>query len=143
MPDDAAPAFGQLLRRYRTEAALTQADLAERAGISTRAVSDLERGSGREPRLHTVSLLIQALGLTADQQVQLRTAARPSIAASSPAPQRASLPTLPIPATPLLGRDGEMTVLAARLRRGEVRLLTLTGPGRNRPTLTPPLTTKR
>ena len=35
--------FGELLRRYRVAAGLTQEALAERAGISTRGVSDLER----------------------------------------------------------------------------------------------------
>jgi predicted ATPase/class 3 adenylate cyclase len=36
---------------------------------------------------------------------------------------------LPIPATPLVGRDGELAVLLALLRSPGVRLVTLTGPG--------------
>jgi transcriptional regulator with XRE-family HTH domain len=40
----ADPAFGALLRRYREEAGLTQEALAERAGLSARGISDLERG---------------------------------------------------------------------------------------------------
>jgi predicted ATPase len=36
---------------------------------------------------------------------------------------------LPIPATPFLGRDGEIGEIAALLERPEVRLVTLTGPG--------------
>jgi adenylate/guanylate cyclase family protein/AAA domain-containing protein len=36
---------------------------------------------------------------------------------------------LPIPATPFLGRDRELTEVSGLLERGGVRLLTLTGPG--------------
>ena len=35
---------GELVRRHRTAAALSQEALAERAGLSVRAISDLERG---------------------------------------------------------------------------------------------------
>ncbi len=39
--------FAGLLRQLRTGARLTQEELAEAAGIRTRAVSDLERGVNR------------------------------------------------------------------------------------------------
>jgi len=42
---------------------------------------------------------------------------------------QAPLSPLPIPLTPLLGREQELTQLTALLCRPEVRLLTLTGPG--------------
>jgi len=130
VPDDAAPEFGELLRRCRTLVGLTQAQLAERAGISARAVSDLERGGGRAPRLQTVTLLAAALQLTPEQLAQLRTAARPTTTAVDLARQGAHPPPfLPTPATPLLGREAEVAVAAAMLAGDEVRLLTLTGPG--------------
>jgi tetratricopeptide (TPR) repeat protein/transcriptional regulator with XRE-family HTH domain len=56
-------AFGELLRRYRVAAMLTQEELAQRAGLSMRAVSDLERGVKCRPHPHTVRLLAEALGL--------------------------------------------------------------------------------
>ena len=44
MPEPAL-SFAGLLRRLRTEARLTQEELAGEAGLSPRSVSDLERGS--------------------------------------------------------------------------------------------------
>jgi len=41
--------FGVLLLRYRMAAGLSQEDLAERAGLSRRGISDLERGARRAP----------------------------------------------------------------------------------------------
>ena len=56
-----AGGFGALLRHHRVAAALSQEALAERAGVSTRAVSDLERGVKTRPHLETVRLLADAL----------------------------------------------------------------------------------
>ena len=55
-------AFGALLRRYRTAGGLTQEALAERAGLSARGISDLERGVSRSHRADTVQRLATALG---------------------------------------------------------------------------------
>ena len=55
--------FGDLVRWHRTAAALSQEALAERAGASARAISDLERGVHQAPHLETVRLLADALGL--------------------------------------------------------------------------------
>ena len=44
--------FAGLLRRLRSEAKLTQEELAEKAGLSLRAVSDLERGIHRTAPPH-------------------------------------------------------------------------------------------
>jgi DNA-binding XRE family transcriptional regulator len=41
--------FAVLLRRYRVAARLTQEELAERAALSARAITDLERGVRRFP----------------------------------------------------------------------------------------------
>src|SRR4051812_10486189 len=85
------PGFGDLLRRHRTAAALSQEELAERAGVSVRALSDLERGVHRAPRLETVRMLAEALGLAEDERAILLTAARPEgDVRASPVPERLS-----------------------------------------------------
>jgi transcriptional regulator with XRE-family HTH domain len=56
--------FAGLLRWLRSEAKLTQEELAEAAGLSLRAVSDLERGIHPTARKDTALLLARALGLT-------------------------------------------------------------------------------
>jgi WD40 repeat protein/transcriptional regulator with XRE-family HTH domain len=55
--------FAGLLRQLRARADLTQEELAEAAGLSLRAVSDLERGYHRTARKDTAELLAGALSL--------------------------------------------------------------------------------
>jgi tetratricopeptide (TPR) repeat protein/transcriptional regulator with XRE-family HTH domain len=71
--------FGRLLRGYRLAAGLTQEELAERAGLSIRAVSDMERGRTARPYARSVRLLATALALDDAARGQLITAmtARP------------------------------------------------------------------
>ena len=57
--------FGALLKRYRMAAGLTQEALAERANLSARAISDLERGLSRAPRYDTLDMLTSAMNLEA------------------------------------------------------------------------------
>lgn len=73
-----AKSFGLLVRRYRAVAALTQEELASRAGLSVRAVSDMERGRTRRPFLRSVRQLADALGLAAPERTQLIAAAEPA-----------------------------------------------------------------
>jgi transcriptional regulator with XRE-family HTH domain len=55
--------FGTLLRRRRYELALTQEELAVRAGLTPRGVRDIETGKTVRPRPTTVRLLADALRL--------------------------------------------------------------------------------
>ncbi len=122
--------FGALLKEYRLAAGLTQEALAERAGLSTRAISDLERGVNRVPRQETLGLLAQALALPARKRALLAAAARPLDASTAPLVRAIHPPhNLPVPPTPLIGRETDVTRTTALLARPEVRLLTLTGPG--------------
>jgi predicted ATPase/transcriptional regulator with XRE-family HTH domain len=123
--------FGELLRRRRLAAGLTQEALAERAGISARAVSDLERDPDRTPRLDTIGMLADALGLAAGDRAGLLAAARPQpdpVPVPVPAPA-AGRPAMPRPLTPLFGRAGVAAAVVRLLRRGDTQLLALTGPG--------------
>ncbi|MFD8200509.1 ATP-binding protein [Streptomyces sp. NPDC059701] len=55
--------FGALVHRLRTEAGLSQEELAHAAGVSVRALSDMERGHTRGPQRRTVQALAAALSL--------------------------------------------------------------------------------
>jgi transcriptional regulator with XRE-family HTH domain/tetratricopeptide (TPR) repeat protein len=57
------PSFAVLLRRLRKGAFLTQEDLAHAARLSSRAISDLERGLTRTTRRDTATRLADALNL--------------------------------------------------------------------------------
>ena len=63
MAEGPALGFAGLLRQLRTEARLTQEELAEAAGLSPRSVSDLERGINRTAHKNAAVLLAGALGL--------------------------------------------------------------------------------
>jgi tetratricopeptide (TPR) repeat protein/transcriptional regulator with XRE-family HTH domain len=70
------PGFAGLLRQLRTEARLTQEELAEAAGLSPRSVSDLERGIHRTAHKDTARLLACALGLAEPVRALFVAAAR-------------------------------------------------------------------
>jgi predicted ATPase/transcriptional regulator with XRE-family HTH domain len=140
--DEANAAFGDLLRRRRRAAGLTQEELAARAGLSARGIADLERGTRRTPRRDTVVLLARALGGSAQDEAALFAAARRFPRSSAgPAPRTGAAPhrqvmpphrerhNLPAQPTPLLGRDEAVRAVVALARRTDVRLVTLTGPG--------------
>ena len=105
---------------------MTQEELAERAGISARTVSDLERGLRTVVHPDTARRLASALELGDQERSQFEALARGRVATSRP-PERSS--ALPVPPTRLLGRARELADIKARLKDPEVRLLTLTGPG--------------
>src|SRR5262245_19208143 len=124
-----APTFGELLRRYRKAAGLTQGEVAERASLSLRGVNDLERGISRTPHKETVVLLADALGLTATERELLH-----SVARRRPAP-RAPGTVLPLSlplgtaSPPLVGRTRELAQLEHHLAAGPPLLLLAGEPG--------------
>jgi predicted ATPase/transcriptional regulator with XRE-family HTH domain len=120
--------FGALLKRYRRAAGLSQEALAERAGLSTRAISDLERGVNHSPRYATLELLVKALSLSSQQSDLLKAAAYPDLSSSPVVDLHPAQTGIPQPPTRLIGRAAERSQAAGLLRSGGVRLLTLTGP---------------
>jgi predicted ATPase/DNA-binding XRE family transcriptional regulator len=138
MADTASPAFGELLKQHRIAAGLTQDALAEQAGLSTRAISDLERGARRSPHKDTLVLLVAALQLSDEDRKRLEVAAmrppRAATAVAAPPPGHGGQSfapdaqrELPAALTPLIGREREEAAVIHLLRQPDVRLLTLVG----------------
>jgi len=108
-------AFGDFLRFYRSRVPLTQEELAERTGLSTRAISDMERGRTLSPQFRTVQLLVRGLGLLEDEAAEFTALARASrVAAAQERPDfpfAAPSSSLPPVLIELTGREAERQVL--------------------------------
>ncbi len=81
-----AGSFGVLLRRYRLASGLSQEELAQRAGLSVRALANMERGRTRRPYKRSVRLLAQAMALPELQSLHLDRASRLSAYDPMPSP---------------------------------------------------------
>ena len=125
--------FGNLLRRHRLAAGLSQEALAERARMSTNGIGALERGHRRTPQRETLALLVSALALNAEQRREFEAAAiRPRIlrrgapVTVGPWLTPASA-NLPLALTSFIGRDVELAELVSLIR--SQRFVTITGAG--------------
>ena len=119
--------FGDLLRRHRATAGVTQEELARRTGLTPQAIGLLERGKRRRPHSYTVQKLAEALELEGRELAEFEGAARR--APSHRTPAAPSGRTLPVPAKLLIGREQEVSTVVGLLLSDHVRLLTLTGTG--------------
>jgi tetratricopeptide (TPR) repeat protein/transcriptional regulator with XRE-family HTH domain len=112
--------FAALLRKLRTDAGLTQEELAEAASVSPRAVSDLERGVNLTARKDTARLLAGALNLAGPAREHFEATAR----GRSPAVEEsvtgvaAATRTLPRDIISFTGREPELTELVSALSDG-------------------------
>jgi predicted ATPase/DNA-binding XRE family transcriptional regulator len=121
--------FGARLRRLREAAGLTQEELASRAGLAAKNISDLERGERKSPYPHTVRSLADALKLPEEERSALFAAVPKRGGSRRTALAVALEPTLPEPPTPLVGRERDLEEISAILAGKEIRLFTLTGTG--------------
>ena len=102
--------FGQLLRQLRTSAGLSQEELAQAAALSTRTVSDLERGINLTARNETARLLADALALDKQERGGFLAAARGGDPGAGAA---AATRALPRDIASFTGRAGELRQLEA------------------------------
>src|SRR5690242_15835838 len=140
MTDTRSAGCGDLLRHYRQAVGLTQEELAERATLSARAISELERGARQYPYRTTLYLLAKALLLSPQQLAEFEQAGRRPAAARGTKAVSATLAVngtsqrmehkhnLPTQLTSFVGRAAELARIREWLLSDEVRLLTLTGP---------------
>lgn len=133
--------FGDLLRRMRTSAGLTQEQLGTLATLSTQTVSSLERGTRSRPRRETVLLVATALGLSNADTERLLIASRdsadpdPSYLATRPVDVTPRPRTLPPSAGDFTGRKAEVAEVRERLQStvepdaAAIGLVVITGMG--------------
>ncbi len=136
---DSDESIGRLLRQYRAVAGLTQEELAARAGVSVRGLSDVERGLHRAPHPETVRRLAEALALSETQRAALYRARGRSVVAepdeaetargaiAQHADRRRAGFAAGAALSSFVGRGPEIAALRDLLAGS--RLLTLTGPG--------------
>jgi tetratricopeptide (TPR) repeat protein/DNA-binding XRE family transcriptional regulator len=129
--------FAFLLRQLRNHAGLTQEELAEKASLSPRSVSDLERGINLTARRDTVQLLADALNLAGPARTMFEATARgqsaatetsaagsgqPSVTVSGaflakgPAASLAAVHALPRDTVNFTGRAPELDLLVRELK---------------------------
>ena len=109
--------FGQLLRQLRTSAGLSQHELARAAALSTRTVSDLERGVNLTARYETARLLADALGLNGTHRDSFLAAARGRDLGNGAA---AASRALPRDTASFTGRAGQLAQLEAGAGAGGI-----------------------
>jgi len=151
-------ALGAYLLTLRNRTKLTQAELAARIGVHRRSIQKWESGANY-PTAENLRALIELLltvgvfppgeerpavvdlwqrvSQGAPQQFPLldtawldqRLAAPLRLPVNAPPAAQPPVPTLPVQATPLLGREADLHALAKLLADPACRLLTLFGPG--------------
>jgi predicted ATPase/DNA-binding XRE family transcriptional regulator len=119
--------FGQWVKQRRRALDLTRAQLAAHVGCSVSLLDKVETDQ-RKPSQQLTERLLANLAVAPSERPQFIAWARTAASLASAGASPAALRGLVRPSTPLIGRERELAEVAARLRRADVRLLTLTGP---------------
>lgn len=131
--------FGTWLRQWRRNRNLTQVELAELAGCAVGTLRNIEADDAR-PSKQLAARLARALGV-AEGEINAVVAFARGTSSTFEAATSATVPTsqtpsrqiaplnLPAQMTGLIGRINEVQAVRALLKRTDVRLVTLTGPG--------------
>ena len=119
--------FGDLLRRYRKRSGLTQEQLAERAGLSVRGISDLERGVNQAPYRSTVTRLADALALRDDDRAALERVSSRFGTNQANALLGTTASGQSAPSAPLVGRERERDLVRQHLEGKLSPLLAIAG----------------
>jgi class 3 adenylate cyclase len=118
MPAQPTNEFAGLLRRHRLFAGLSQEALAERAGLSVRGISDLERGVRRAPHPATIARLAEALELDPSAREALLLAGTRSVLPAVPIVEPpASVPSEPSATPPRADASAASAALPTEERR--------------------------
>jgi tetratricopeptide (TPR) repeat protein/transcriptional regulator with XRE-family HTH domain len=109
---DSQSNLGAVLRRRRAESGVTQEELAERCGLSVRAISDIERGVTGRPRRASVELIADALGLSATDLDELGGGRRTGGTGGTGGEPESAIPRqLPAAVRNFAGRSAELRML--------------------------------
>ncbi|WBB53666.1 helix-turn-helix domain-containing protein [Verrucosispora sp. WMMD573] len=100
--------LGQLLRHHRAAAGLTIEELADRSGVSTRALSNLERDLVRRPQRRTLTAVLDVLAPPAGDRALIEESA----GVGRPPPGPCPMPAPPADFTGRVASLGRLTELA-------------------------------
>src|SRR5574342_823728 len=137
---DAEVSFGLWLQKRRKALDLTREELAQKIGCSASALRKIETDV-RHPSKQLAELLANALDIPmeerstfiriarGEQSIERMRSSAPLPDLSQLQPPRTITNPIPIPSTPLIGRESELSALRQMLEDPQCRLITLVGPG--------------
>ncbi|MFJ6864190.1 tetratricopeptide repeat protein [Streptomyces termitum] len=125
--DDGHGEFASLLCALRRRAGLSQEELAHRAGVSVRALADMERGRTRGPQRRTVTALTEVLAPTGEEAAELERTAAAGRPRPKPAPAAPGGLRLPRDVGDFTAREEDLARLRAAAAEGPAPMILVTG----------------